>query len=86
MADKPFNLAKWAKDAIQVQDACNLSGVIHSFSRMLTEMNDAGFDTYAKNRHPCSVLFSSKVASLTSSESPSEFSKAYTQAKVMAGE
>lgn len=55
-------------EALQVQDACNLSGVVHSFSRALTELRENGInDTDALNNHPISVLYSDKIASLTQS-------------------
>jgi hypothetical protein len=82
----PFNLAVWAKQALAVQDACNLSGVVASFARMTHEMRASGMDTDACNRHPFSVLFSSKIASLTRSEDGFAFGNAYNQAKIMAGE
>jgi hypothetical protein len=71
-----------AQEALDVQDACNLSGVVHSFSRVLTDLRAVaraeGWEgTSAINMHPIAVLFSSKIASLTYSDSPTEFSKAY---------
>ena len=68
-------------DAILVQDACNLSGIVHSWSQMLQKIwveareQDAG--TQFVNEHPINVMFASKVASLTGSEDPSQFSVAY---------
>lgn len=76
-----FDEKKWAKGALLVQDACNLSGVLHSFSKMLGDMHDAGLDTTQKNKHPLSILFSSKVESLTGSSSMQVFSNAYEWAK-----
>jgi hypothetical protein len=77
-------LAEMAKEAILVQDACNLSGVIHSFSRVLTELREIlvrldpdKFSTEVLNRHPISVMYSSKIASLTGSENGLAFSHAY---------
>ena len=52
------------KTAITIQDACNLSGVVHEFSRILSRMCDDGLDTDARNRHPISILFADKIASL----------------------
>ena len=71
-----------AIEALAVQDACNLSGVVHSFSKVMTDLRDIarkeGWEgTQAINMHPIALLFSSKIASLTYSESPLEFSKAY---------
>lgn len=74
------------KDAMTVQDACNLSGVVFSFARHMKTLCDMGLDTERKNNHPVSVLFASKIASLTRSNSDEEFSKAYREAdKKMAG-
>ena len=68
-----------AKLAIDVQDACNLSGVVHSFSTIISELrNDHNIqNTDELNHHPVCVMFASKIASLTDSETPSEFGKAY---------
>lgn len=74
-------LAKLAADAIAVQDACNLSGVVHAFSRAMTALSEMGLDTNAKNTHPIAILYSSKIASLTGSESRGAFSTAYDWAK-----
>ncbi len=75
-----------AKSALNVQGACNLTGVVHSFSKILTELRalepDKGTDYF--NRHPISVLFSSKIASLTYSDSGAEFSKAYNACELLA--
>jgi hypothetical protein len=69
------------EDAIMVQDACNLSGVVHSFSKVLpriwVEARAKGEGTKFVNEHPISVLFSSKIASLTGSEVDTMFSSAY---------
>ena len=63
-------LAKLAAHAIAVQDACNLSGVVHAFSRAMTALCEMGLDTDArKHCNPIAILFSSKIASLTGSES-----------------
>lgn len=59
-----MTLQQAAKDAITVQDACNLSGVVHSFSRILAGPL-AGLDTDARNRHPIARLFASKIGHLT---------------------
>jgi hypothetical protein len=57
------------KEAIEVQDACNLSGVIHSFSKVMDEIwkeaKDNGEGTYYVNHHPVAIMFSSKISSLT---------------------
>jgi hypothetical protein len=69
-----------AKEALDVQNACNLSGVVHGFSRAITDLRacleaEGKGGTQAVNEHPICVLWSSKIASLTGSEY--RFSKAY---------
>jgi hypothetical protein len=62
---------QWADLAISVQDAVNLSGVVYSFSQLLSELRqqapDKGTDWY--NQHPLSVMFADKVAHLTGVQS-----------------
>jgi hypothetical protein len=59
------------KTAIEVQDACNLSGVVFEWARIMqricNECRDKG--TEAKNLHAINVMFASKVASLTRADS-----------------
>ena len=74
-------LRRWASEAILVQDACNLSGVVHSFSRLMAFLCAIGLDTEARNRHPIAVLFASKVASLTGCERMERFSESYEWCK-----
>ena len=69
--------AEWAKEALQVQDACNLSGVVHSFARILGEMVESGMDTDTYNRHPVSILFARKISSLTGAYADDDVNKAW---------
>lgn len=82
-------LAELCQKALTVQDACNLSGVVHEFSLVMSQLSilaDAqGFGTDWKNTHPVAVLYSSKIASLTHSEHPLEFSRAYDFCKQQVG-
>jgi len=73
-----------ARDAILVQDACNLSGVVHSFSRVMSRLSHYDLDTREKNGHFLAVLYASKIASLTNCEDTDTFSRAYTMAKELA--
>lgn len=77
-----------ANEALLVQDACNLSGIVHSFSRAITRLRelypDKGTEFY--NTHPVCVLFSDKIASLTGSMSISNFDKAYRECQNLAEE
>jgi len=59
-----------AQMAIDVQDASNLSGVVLSFGRLLTEairdeMDRLPRGTNFRNNHPIAVAFADKIVSLT---------------------
>ena len=91
MTEDNRTMAQLAQEAIDVQDGCNLSGIVHSFSRAITRLREIaraeGWEgTDAINRHPICLLFSSKIASLTYSESGEEFHRAYEWAKKAAVE
>lgn len=76
-----FDEKKWMKSALLVQDACNLSGVVHSFSKMLTEMSvEGGFDHAKRDAHPATILFVDKIHSMVP-HSAVDFSRAYDAAK-----
>jgi len=62
-------------DAIQVQDACNLSGVVHKFSRIMTKIweearkdENKGYGTEWVNKHPIAVMYAEKIAHLTTGQ------------------
>jgi len=60
-------------EALNVQDACNLSGVVHSFSRAMTDLwalakeaKEGEFKgTEWVNTHRVARLYASKIKSLT---------------------
>ena len=64
-----------AKNALDCQTACNLSGVVHSFSRdisrlriILTELIRSDIDRFSTdelNQHPICVLYAEKINDLT---------------------
>ncbi|MHA2265432.1 MAG: hypothetical protein ACXAEN_23840 [Candidatus Thorarchaeota archaeon] len=77
------------QDAIQVQDACNLSGVLYSWARHMKTLRDIMWnenkDQEWLNTHPVNVLFASKVSSLVhmeclSHDSMDRFHEAYSVA------
>lgn len=76
-----------AKEALAVQDACNLSGVVHSFASAMTSIWEharmLGLGTTWVNTHPICVMYSSKIASLTGSYDHETFSKAYAAVEGM---
>lgn len=54
-----------ASEVLSVQNACNLSGVVHSFSRAVTVMRqDLGMDTPTCNQHPITVMYLDKLNQL----------------------
>jgi hypothetical protein len=61
-------LKQLAKEAYDVQDACNLSGVALSFGKALSDLRDlrpANEGTDWLNTHPIAILWADKIASLT---------------------
>jgi hypothetical protein len=83
-----------AKEALDVQNACNLSGVVHSFSRAIGDLREIARlekweSTDKINRHPICILFADKIASLSSPGSSingSEFTQAYNWASDKVGQ
>lgn len=76
------------KEALAVQDACNLSGVVFAFSRAMEaickEASEKGYGTEWKNRHPVSKLFADKITMLAfygGAHDLHEYSKAYDECK-----
>jgi hypothetical protein len=66
-----------ALEALAVQDACNLSGVVHSWSRSISRLRELGVsNTIDINHHPINKLWASKVCHLTGMDMGS-FSEAY---------
>ena len=68
-----------AKDAEAVQNACNLSGVVHSFSkacsylRLLMNESPEGFSQEAFHSHPIIRAWVSKIQSLTGEMTTSDW-------------
>jgi hypothetical protein len=80
-------LAELAREALQVQDACNLSGVAHGYVRSICRLRallpEAG--TTRINEHPISQLWADKIASLTGTQFDSNWStRAYRAVYEMA--
>lgn len=69
-------MRKAAKDAIEVQNACNLSGVIRSFADILSNTlwpyaSEFNHGTQWVNQHCISRAFSDKIASLSGTQNDS---------------
>lgn len=62
-------IADLAREALDVQDACNLSGVVQRFARVMKDLRRLypGLDTHMLNTHYICVLWSDKIAHLTNS-------------------
>lgn len=75
--------------AILIQDAGNLSGIVHTWSKLMSKIFEEARaideGTAWVNTHPINVLFASKVASLTGCESIPTFSEAYEECLKRAG-
>jgi hypothetical protein len=67
------------KLAIEVQDASNISGVVHSLSQVIQFIrdNDPIKGNAYLNSHPAIVLFVNKLSSFTGGDSHDNFSRAY---------
>jgi hypothetical protein len=58
-----------AQEALDVQNACNLCGVVQSFARAMIDLGEHTKGTDERNTHPISVLWADKVAHLTGTQS-----------------
>lgn len=63
------SLGQLCQEALDIQDACNLSGVVHAWSRSISRLRvlcpDNSTDWY--NTHPINVLFADKLFMLVNS-------------------
>jgi hypothetical protein len=65
-----YNMEELCKTAIDIQDACNLSGVVIEFSKVIIELRrlmkaEGSFSTQDLNNHPICVMFADKIKSMT---------------------
>lgn len=81
-----YTMKQAARLALDVQDACNLSGVVKTFATVLdtlwTDAHERGKGTDWVNTHPVTVLFVNKLESLTHSDD--RFRHAYEWCKEQA--
>jgi hypothetical protein len=61
-------LQELAREALAVQDACNLSGVAQGFARAMADLCALVPGTDARNAHPIAVLWADKIAHLTGTQ------------------
>ena len=57
-------LPRLARDAISVQGACNLSGVVRGFAQVVKALSRLGITGDALRRHPVVVLWLDKLYSM----------------------
>ena len=82
-----------AQMALDVQNACNLSGVVYSFAKVMQAICDeanrqSGRGTEWKNRHPIVILFLDKLADLARCCDRGDsltFHRAYDEVRALAG-
>ena len=84
-------IAQCAKLAMEVQDACNLSGVVRSFAQITetlwAEARKQGHGTDWVNQHPISKLFADKLASLAGvQDNVMAFSRAWDECLALSKE
>ena len=84
MDEKKKRLKKAAQDALAVQDACNLSGVVNAFSRAMTTIRENTNGTEEANHHPIAVLFADKIMDMVGRPELFESCKAYDACKELA--
>lgn len=74
-------LKELAKEALQVQDACNLAGVAQSFGKAMVDLMHYTRGTAECNTHPIAKLWADKIAHLTGTQHASftDLNEAYTQ-------
>jgi hypothetical protein len=82
-----------AKEALAVQNASNLSGVVRTFRDCLDTLWDeahaTGKGTAFVNQHPIAVLFADKIADLSGAKAyglGTVYSRSYDECRRLAGE
>ena len=75
--------------AMMIQDACNLSGVVHSFSevisRIVQESIEKGKGTKYVNEHPICKLFADKISDLARVRDFESYYQAFNECERKAG-
>lgn len=72
-------LAELAREALQVQDACNLSGVVHGFSRAVRRLREVcpELDSNTIRTNPVVLLWVDKLSDLVGRVDTVELHNAY---------
>ena len=67
------SLKELAQEALQVQDACNLSGVAHAFADVLRDLGDHTAGTDERNTHPVVRVFLNKMIDLAGQDTTADW-------------
>lgn len=70
-------LSRLAREALAIQDACNLSGVARTFAQVMRDLGALGLGTHERNTHPIAVLWADKISTLTRSYGTQHVPDAY---------
>ena len=90
MEHKPMTMQKAALTALEIQNACNLSGIVASFDQVLQEAlwpeaRRIGEATQWVNQHPIVSLFLDKLCDLNAyGYTQAAFAKAYDAVEQLA--
>jgi len=63
----PRTIEQLAQEALDVQDACNLSGVAHGMARACVDLRDI-LGAERADEHPIMMLWADKIASLVGTQ------------------
>lgn len=80
--DDNRTLRDLCQDVLSVQDACNLSAVVHAWSRSIIRLRQVldNPGTEVVNNHPINLLYADKVAHLTGMQSFGQTKNNYSNA------
>ena len=73
--------AKDYQNALDVQSACNLGAIVHSFSRVMKKLQNEGHGTDWINNHPITRMYAEQIAHLTQGK---PYPIAYNECEIVA--
>jgi hypothetical protein len=76
-----MSLKELAQEALDVQNACNLSGVAQSFARVLVVLGPLTNGTEARNAHPIVRVYLDKMVSLAGASTSADWNAVFDLAK-----
>ena len=86
-SEKQAMLGKMAKDALMVQDACNMSGVAISFGKVVPELRSL-LGAWDVSEHPIVHLWVGKIYEMSGMgiADMGKYNHAYAMVEIFAGE